>query len=68
MRGALALCLAASVIGVASSFIDFCVACRLDLPLGPTDIGVAAGALILSTSLCACRDWLRIRSATLSGR
>jgi ABC-type Mn2+/Zn2+ transport system permease subunit len=56
VRGVLPLCLLASAIGVASAFTGFCLAYRFDLPLGPTDVVVAALALALTTALRALRD------------
>lgn len=48
VRGVLPLCVASSVIGAASACVGFIAAYRYDLPLGPTDVVVAAGGLVLA--------------------
>jgi ABC-type Mn2+/Zn2+ transport system permease subunit len=58
VRGMLPLCFVASAIGVASAFAGFYLAYRFDLPLGPTDVVVAAGALVLATLVRGVRDRL----------
>lgn len=62
VRGVVPLCVAASAIGVASSFLGFLLAYRMDLPLGPTDVAVAAAALIVATSVRTVRDRFARRS------
>jgi len=64
VRGVLPLCFLSSAIGVASAFVGFCLAYRFDLPLGPTDVVVAAAALALTTAIRAVRD----RVAIVAGR
>lgn len=49
VRGVLPLCVASSALGAASAFLGFYLSYRYDLPLGPTDIVVAASWLPLAT-------------------
>jgi ABC-type Mn2+/Zn2+ transport system permease subunit len=58
VRGVLPLCALASAIGLASAFVGFLLAYRLDLPLGPTVVVVAAVVLTLATSSRALHDRL----------
>jgi ABC-type Mn2+/Zn2+ transport system permease subunit len=49
VRGVLPLCVVSSLLGAASAFLGFYISYRYDLPLGPTDVVVAASWLVLAT-------------------
>ncbi len=49
VRGVLPLCFVSSLLGVTSAFIGFYISYRYDLPLGPTDVVVAALWLVVAT-------------------
>jgi ABC-type Mn2+/Zn2+ transport system permease subunit len=50
VRGVLPLCAASSALGAVSAFVGFYLSYRYDLPLGPTDVVVAASWLVLATA------------------
>ncbi len=49
VHGVLPLCVASSALGAVSAFAGFYLSYRYDLPLGPTDVVVAATWLVLAT-------------------
>jgi ABC-type Mn2+/Zn2+ transport system permease subunit len=55
VRGVLPLCVVSSLLGITSAFVGFYVSYRYDLPLGPTDVVVAAGWLVVATVYQAAR-------------
>lgn len=55
VRGVLPLCAVSSLLGATSAFVGFYISYRYDLPLGPTDVVVAAGWLIIATAYQAGR-------------
>ncbi len=59
VRGVLPLCFVSSALGLLSAFVGFYVAYRFDLPLGPTDVVVAAGVLVGATAYSGARRWKR---------
>jgi len=50
VHGVLPLCVASSALGAVSAFVGFYLSYRYDLPLGPTDVVVAAGWVVLATT------------------
>jgi ABC-type Mn2+/Zn2+ transport system permease subunit len=50
VHGVLPLCAASSALGAVSAFVGFYLSFRYDLPLGPTDVVVAALWLVLATA------------------
>jgi ABC-type Mn2+/Zn2+ transport system permease subunit len=55
VRGVLPLCAVSSLLGMVSAFIGFYLSYRYDLPLGPTDVVVAAGWVVIATGYHALR-------------
>jgi ABC-type Mn2+/Zn2+ transport system permease subunit len=55
VHGVLPLCAASAVLGSISAFVGFYISYRYDLPLGPTDVVVAASWLVLATAYRAGR-------------
>jgi ABC-type Mn2+/Zn2+ transport system permease subunit len=68
VRGVLPLCAASSALGFASAFVGFYLSFRYDLPLGPTDIMVAASWLVLATAYRAGRRVVVDTAAARSSR
>jgi ABC-type Mn2+/Zn2+ transport system permease subunit len=64
VRGVLTLCIVSSGVGVFSAFVGFYISYRYDLPLGPTDVVVAASLLVLATAYHAVRRVAGIAGAT----
>jgi ABC-type Mn2+/Zn2+ transport system permease subunit len=55
VRGVLPLCFVSSLLGATSAFLGFYISYRYDLPLGPTDVVVAALWLVIATLYHATR-------------
>lgn len=65
VHGVLPLCVTSSALGAVSAFVGFYLSYRYDLPLGPTDVVVAAAWLVLAT---AYRVGRRVAASAASRR
>jgi ABC-type Mn2+/Zn2+ transport system permease subunit len=63
VHGVLPLCVASSLLGAVSAFAGFYVSYRYDLPLGPTDVVVAASWLALAAAYRVGLRMLRVSAA-----